>query len=189
MPNDLVQLRLLPPDPVAEIPIPQYVRISARTLNVEIDCTVHGITREGGCSASCCKGFTFWPPRASGTGTCANLGPQGCTLGDDKPVTCLLYPFRLRGNSLVLFIYSTTPTGTCRPCYKRGGQTIGETNRRNLELLFGEKQTELILENAKKGLDTIIKVPDETRAQWEAERTWEKANLTPLGRSKMEKKP
>lgn len=163
---------------------PTIWRLSAKWAAKEIDCTLHGILNH--CGAACCKGFTYWPPKASGTGVCANLGPEGCRLGPGKPVTCLLYPFRLIGNRLVLHGRTLIPkSGYCAPCYRRGGRTIAENNRDNFAILFGADQADLIVSNTKAGRDTLITVPDEILAALEAERRWEGANLVPISRQGM----
>ena len=156
-------------------------RVSAAWASKEIDCTLKGILEA--CGAACCKGETYWPARASGTGVCANLGLRGCTLGDGKPVTCLLYPFRLVGSNLVLHGRTLIPkSGYCSPCHRRGGRSIAENNRRNFALLFGEEVADEIVRNTLADRDTTVEVPAWVLDALEKERAWEASNTTPPGR-------
>lgn len=162
---------------------PTTWKISAAWASKEIDCTLRGITEA--CGAACCKGTKYWPPRASGTGVCANLSPTGCVLGNDKPVTCLLYPFRVVNGNLVLHGRTLIPkSGYCFPCYRRGGRSIAENNRANFALLFGQEKADEIVRNTLIGLDTVVEVPGWVLKALEKEKEWEAANVVPPGRSK-----
>jgi hypothetical protein len=160
--------------------------LSAKWAAKEIDCTVHGILRPGGCGAACCRGFAFWPPRSSGTGACGNLGPDGCRLGADKPVTCLLYPFRPpEPPKRTLGLHGRALVGTCRACYRRGGQSILAANRANFELLFGHEAVAAMLESIAAGRDFEFEPPAWVLSALAAEAPWAVANARPPGRAAM----
>ncbi len=168
--------------------LPVVWRISAKWAGKIIDCTPHGIA--SACGAKCCKGTAYWPPKASTTGACENLGPEGCILGADKPVTCLLYPFRLLNGALVLHGRTLIPkSGYCAPCYKQGTQTIAEANRANFAILFGEAVADEIVRNTLAETDTRITVPPWVSLSLAAEERWESANATPPGRAGMHEDP
>lgn len=163
---------------------PVVWKISAAWSSKIIDCTPRGIATA--CGAKCCQGNTYWPPKASGTGQCANLSADGCNLRADRPVTCLLYPLRLVGNSLVLHGRTLIPkSGYCAPCYKQGTQTIAEALRSSFEILFGVPGADTIIRNTLQGIDSYVAVPDWVLKSLADEQRWEKANATPPGRSHM----
>jgi hypothetical protein len=157
-----------------------FWHISAAAATKKIDCTLHGITSE--CGAACCKGLVFWPPKATGTGVCAHLGPAGCMLGADRPISCLLYPFRLVGKNLVLHVHANV---YCQGCYKAGDKMIVENNRPAFALLFGEEQADIIIQNARAGHGTTVGVKQEVLDALKAEQRWEAANAVPLTRQGM----
>ena len=158
--------------------------LSWKWASKEIDCTLDGILNH--CGGACCNGKAYWPPKASATGACANLGAAGCVLGNDRPVTCLLYPFRLIGDRLVLHGRTLIPkSGYCSPCYKRGGRTIAENNHGNFAILFGAAVADEIVANTKAQRNTAIKVPQEVLDALAAEDPWEAANAVPLTRQEM----
>ena len=159
-------------------PGPLYWRVSAAWASKEIDCTLHGIAREGGCGGKCCKGSYFWPAKLSGTGVCLNLGAQGCVLGDEKPVTCLLYPFYVRRNNLE--IYGRALIGTCKNCYRQGGKSIAENNHQNFSLLFGPIVADQIIFNTRYGKNTNILVPENVRQDLAREMEQEDSNAMPI---------
>lgn len=154
--------------------------LSAKWAAKEIDCTLHGILKK--CGGACCKTPFFWPPKASG-GVCGNLGPDGCKLGDDKPVTCLLYPFRVADGRLGL--YGRALITTCKPCYRSGGQSIAEALRGNFAILFGDAEADRIAAAARDGRDIEIAVPDWVIESLAAEAKWEAASALPPGRAEM----
>ena len=163
---------------------PVYWRISAKWASHIIDCTLNGI--QTGCGGRCCRTKTFWPPSATDGDACGNLGPDGCVLGDDRPVTCLLYPFRLVNGTLVLHGKTLIPkSGNCAPCHHKGTQTIAEALHGSFTTLFGAEQADRIVADVLAGRDPIVEVPPDTLRALEAERAWEAANRLPPGRSVM----
>jgi hypothetical protein len=155
--------------------------VSAKWAAKEIDCTLAGIIKR--CHGTCCSSKTFWPPKAS-NGTCKNLDPQkGCILGDEKPVLCLLYPFRAAGGKLN--VHGRALVGHCKPNYKQGGRSIAEANRANLALVLGEAQADRIIQAAKDGRNCEVEVPQWVLDAMEVEARWEAANAIPKTRAEM----
>jgi Fe-S-cluster containining protein len=156
------------------------LEVSAKWAVQVIDCTLEGIIKR--CHGTCCSSKSFWPPKASG-GTCKNLGPQGCVLGDEKPIECLLYPFRIQGDKLN--VHGRALISHCRPNHKVGGQSIAEANRANLALVFGEAQADAIVRAAKDGQNIKIDLPQWVADALAVEARWEEANAIPLARAAM----
>lgn len=172
---------------VTGTPPPVVWKISAAWASTMIDCTAHGITREGGCRAKCCYGPTYWPGRAGPYGLrCAHLGNQGCTLkAADKPVTCHLYPLRLNAKgTLVLHNAAILPHGCCRPNYQRGGRMIIEVLAPSLRALFGKRIAGMMVQSVKAGKDFRFKPPKTILQAVAREEEWAAKNQVPELRSK-----
>lgn len=158
-------------------------KVSTAWATKHLDCTVRGITKEGGCGGKCCWNG-YWPSVApDGEQGCAHLGDAGCTLGDhDKPVTCLLYPLRLnKAGTLVLHMTSIVPHGCCAPNYRLGG-TVFESLKNNLSALFGPAQYERAAQALAAGKEAWFDVPDHVLAAIDQETAWEENNTVPLPR-------
>lgn len=163
-------------------------RLSAKWASKEVDCTARAIPEK--CGGKCCRTPGFWPPSASGTGVCANLTASGCALGPGRPVTCLLYPFRVpppEGGTLVLHGHALV--SCCKPAYKSGGQMLIENMRSQFEILFGNDATDLMITNTREGRDSFIAVPGWVLESLAHEAKWEKANANPPDRSKLHEAP
>lgn len=155
-------------------------KISAAWASKRMDCTLHGITRPGGCGGACCKSQAFWPPM-SGENACPKLGPKGCTFEQaDMPITCLLYPLR-ENKSGLLVVHHRAITGHCKSNYKQG-PTIIESMRTELGVMFGSEETERIIGEILAGRDAIVDVPNHIVRSMKIESEWEQANLPPKAR-------
>lgn len=161
--------------------------ISAATLDRALDCTLHGITRPGGCGGRCCTSPAFWPPNAQPQEdgrSCHYLGPEGCTLSaDDKPVVCLLYPFMPPApGSTVLRMHFRAPTLYCKPNYQRGPR-LAEAMRPSLVALVGEEQAAKALEDDAAGRSITLHLPEAVAKALEAEEAEHEAKILPPPRS------
>lgn len=167
-------------------PLPMQVtswKISAAWGAKELDCTLAGIQER--CGAGCCTagpGNTYWPGTTGANGNCHNLGPQGCVLGDTRPVTCLLYPLRLSKTGTI-GLHVRGLTGCCRKTYRVGGRSIIENLRPSLVILFGEEVSDRIIENVLAGNDAFVTPPDWVLEALDLEATWEALNEIPLART------
>ncbi len=157
--------------------------VSAAWLNKRVDCTLDGITRDGGCGAACCHSGptdTRWPARSApgiGNRPCARLGPDGCTLDDARPVTCHLYPLRIVRGRLVLHnrVLLGIPCGSCA----NTGPRVVEALDRSLRLLFGGDQVDRMRVDVDAGRDSWLEVTPAVAAALAREAEWEFANLVP----------
>lgn len=158
-------------------------KVSAVCAVKHLDCTVRGITRDGGCGGACCRTMGFWPPKAgSNRVACDHLGPDGCRLGDSRPVTCLLYPFHLsRTGTLVLSHTGYTLGNTCGPCRGLGPRVI-DALFENFVTLFGIVEASRIRDEVTAGQDAMVDVPAGIQAAIEEERVWEAENTVPMPR-------
>jgi hypothetical protein len=155
-------------------------KMSAAWLARPHDCTLRGIMDR--CGGVCCRSKVFWPPRTGENG-CPLLGPAGCTLSvDDRPVTCLLYPLRVRGTSVAKHHVSTIPTMWCAGNDNRGPALV-DAMRDQLVALFGADQYEHIRSEALAGRDVWVDVPPDVMAAYEAEMVEEEANVVPTPRT------
>lgn len=119
--------------------LPVRWRVS-RELTKPHDCTVAGIL--GRCGAGCCRSALYWPSRVYGNpgNACGNLGPAGCVFSlADRPVTCLLYPLRLRGDMLLLHHRARLATSVCKGNHGQGPPLI-DALEAHLTALFGADQ-------------------------------------------------
>lgn len=158
-------------------------RVSAAWLRRQHDCTLAGIL--GRCGAACCTSG-FWPPaayHAGEPGPCGMLGPRGCTFAPaDKPVTCHLYPLRVRNGLLGLHHRATYERGVCKGNHGRGPMLI-DALRANLTELFGEEQYERVRAELLAGHDSYFEVPPQVLAAYEREEQWASALTPPRPRS------
>ena len=139
-------------------------KVSAKWLSRRHDCTLFGITTR--CHGGCCKGSTFWPPRAyppteDGKVYCGNLDlATGCRLTRaDRPVTCLLYPLTVnKRGTLVLSNRTVFKTSVCAGNHGAGPPLI-EAMRVPLVELFGADQYERMHADVLAGRDSYVEVP------------------------------
>lgn len=162
---------------------PKKWRVSMAWASKHIDCTLRGIMK--GClkeGTNCCNHKNFYPPSSNG-GKCFHLGEKGCTLTDnDKPIKCLLYPFVIKKDMLV--IYGRALTYTCKPNYKKNEISILENMRGNFVALFGEKQYERVYNDVIiKGVNSWVQPTKRLLRQLEAEQILEDKNEIPVPRT------
>lgn len=156
------------------------IKVSAKWATKEIACTMPFIATN--CGGACCKGTSYWPSKANGD-VCAHLGDKGCKLAiPEKPVTCLLYPFVIKNETLVL--HGRALLACCKSNYKIGGKSIWEQNEGNLTTLFGAEQFSRVLKEIKAGRDTYLEITDEFLEQLEFEDSLEEQNIVPVARTK-----
>jgi hypothetical protein len=159
-------------------------KMSAACAIKHLDCTFHGITRVGGCGGACCKKMSFWPPKAGDDpAQCDRLGPEGCTLGDDRPLTCHLYPFRLNKNNTLVLHHTGfyLKHSTCDPCRGKGPRVI-DAIFQSLVSIFGVFEAARIRDEVDAGRDPIIDVPQGIVDAMAEEDQWEADNTVPLPR-------
>jgi hypothetical protein len=159
-------------------------RVSAAWTRRAHDCTLAGI--EARCGGGCCHGPTYWPAVSEAGragGPCANLGPNGCSWpGEDRPVTCLLYPLRLnRAGMLVLHHRTTTAGSVCKGNHGQGPRLI-EAMAYSLTSLFGEEQYQRVLAQVLAGEDSYFEVPEEVLQAMELELAQEAVQEPPIRR-------
>jgi hypothetical protein len=156
-------------------------RISAAWAQRPHDCTASGIAARchGGCCTAGPSGL-LWPGRAGEGGRCVWLGPAGCSLSaGDRPVGCLLYPFRLNANgTLVLHHATTRPSSICRGNHGLGPPAI-DALRGSLVELLGAEQYARARAEVMAGRDALVEPPPEVLAALAQERSWEAENLPP----------
>ena len=135
-------------------------KMSAKWLTKRLDCTVKGITRQGGCGGRCCKTKRYWPGMTGDGGVCPFLGFHGCAIPvGQRPVICLIYPLRLNKNgTLVAHDKAFMRGGVCRPCYNKGPYLI-DALYAELAVLFGEEQTAAAYSEILCGRDFTVDVP------------------------------
>lgn len=158
-------------------------KISYTCAVTQLDCTFHGITRDGGCGGACCKTMSYWPPKAgTNTAHCDNLGPTGCILGDGKPITCHFYPWRLNKHGTWVLSHTGFYLGnTCAPCKHRGPRAI-DVILPSLRVLLGPIDAQRVIAQIDEGRDAIIDVPSTVKEAWDEEHAWEADNIVPLPR-------
>lgn len=158
-------------------------RISAAWARRRLDCTLHGITRPGGCDAGCCKRQSYWPPRAGDNPEqCDNLGPTGCVLGDTRPAVCHLYPLKPNAYGTIVAYRGLLLRGhVCEPCSGHGPLII-EAIEASLVTLFGAEQAERVVREVRAGRDTYVDLSPGMVAALKEEQQWEADNVVPRGR-------
>jgi hypothetical protein len=145
--------------------------LSAKWAQHSIDCTVSGIVTK--CHGPCCR-RPYWPASGTDGDDCKYLGGRGCTLPwEDRPVTCLLYPFTVRNNKVVL--HGRALIAPCKPC-KGTGPPIIESLRKSFTILFGEVIYANMVRYTKEGRDTHFKVPDWVWERHEKEQAWKEGD-------------
>ncbi len=158
--------------------------LSAKWALHHLDCTVHGITTR--CNAMCCVHQNLYPPScgaAYGLQHCYHLTPTGCSLGEDRPVICHLFPLRLNlQNKLIGWGRMCLPGNICYPNINIG-PTILDTMHASFALLFGKSTTDYIIEMVSKGKDPYFAVPAATVHIYEIELQAEQSKAVPLPRS------
>lgn len=152
----------------------------------------------------CCSSPAFWPPKAfsnpdakdygdiviNGMGklkvgfSCGYLTQFGCKFSpEEKPVTCLLYPFVLnKHGTLVCHNRITTGHGICKGNHNNGPIII-DVVRDNLIALFGEAQVDRVREDVVAGRDGFFIVPDHVIRQYNQENDWARDNVKPVART------
>lgn len=131
-------------------------KISAAWASKPHDCTADGIREK--CGGRCCR-WDAWPPRSGVDNTCPMLGPDGCKLGENRPVTCHLYPLRLnKSGTLVKHHRANMTTGICGACANTGPPLI-DAMRGDLTFLFGAEQYEAARAAILDGHDYEVTVP------------------------------
>lgn len=145
------------------------------------DCTLAGIMAR--CGGRCCRTPGYWPPLTGEAGVCPLLGEQGCTLTTaDRPVTCLLYPLRLRGDLLVLHHRTRMETSVCAGNHGVG-PPLWEAMRPQLVELFGERQWDRVRSAVSAGVPGRVYPSQELLGQYRRELMWEHDGLVPGLRS------
>lgn len=163
---------------------PATLKLSAKWGAFRLNCTADGVPRV--CGGRCCQSLSFWPPRVEPRSEygCHYLGPQGCTLGvEDRPVTCMLYPFKPNKNgTLVLHHRITQPNTVCGGNARTGPASV-DAVMPQLVALFGEEQGQAMSEAVARGEDFHIEVPDWVLEAIAREKELEERNELPLPRS------
>jgi 1-aminocyclopropane-1-carboxylate deaminase/D-cysteine desulfhydrase-like pyridoxal-dependent ACC family enzyme len=156
-------------------------KFSAAWLRRNHDCTAEGIRDR--CGGGCCNAVGYWPPRATPGMACAHLTPQGCSLGDDRPVTCHLYPLRLNENGTVVLHNRTTQKTSCCKTAHGNGPMLVDALARNLTLLFGEEEYTRIRDGVVRGEDIEVIVPENVWQCYLGEKKQERENANPPGQA------
>ena len=176
-------------------------KVSAKWATRRHECNLAGITNR--CGGMCCSSPAFWPPRAfsdrdatgygdivrNGVGlkktgfACGHLTAAGCAFtANERPVTCLLYPFVLnKSGTLVCHNRITTEKGICKGNHNNGPMII-DVVRGNLVALFGEQQVDRVRAAVVGGRDGYLVVSEDILRQYEKEREWEEENVKPVSR-------
>lgn len=161
---------------------------SAAWLAKPWDCTLAGITREGGCGGGCCTSPTFWPPKAGESAAgCDQLGPDGCTMTEQqRPVKCLLYPL-LENKSGKLVAHGRAPMGVCKPVSlgnaPDGAPQLSEAMHSNLAEVLGADQADQVSADTAQGVDSVVAVPALTNYWLHVETVWEAQDMVPVDRT------
>lgn len=172
--------------PLADIaPAPHVWRLSGAWARKRHDCTLAGII--GVCGAACCyagPGGTRWPARAYGPGNqrCGWLGDQGCTLGDARPVTCLLYPFKVNAAGTIVLHHRTVGETSCCAGNHGQGPMLIDAMRGSFTVLFGALAYDRARAAILAGRDAVIPVPDAVWDAYAREAGQEAANSPPVAR-------
>lgn len=156
--------------------------ISQKWANKRIDCTLHGIIN--GCNGACCKNKKFWPPSSTING-CPYLKANGCILSiHERPLTCLLYPFKIKNDKMIL--YGKSLLHTCKKNYKKDDnnvKTIFENIKDGLIEIFGKDEYEMSFNFLiKKRKDYAIKIPKWAERQLALEKSFATKNIVPIKR-------
>lgn len=161
-------------------PFPTRWKISAKWAMHPHDCTLVGITRDGGCGGMCCRNQAFWPPKSGGNlGQCQLLGPDGCTLApDERPIKCLLYPLIPNDNGTLVRHYRAP---SCGPCIGVGPPLIDALDG-SLRALFGDAEYDRIRADVHNGKDPAVVLPSNLAAQLEREAEMERRVDVPTSR-------
>ena len=142
-----------------DLDVNQGLKISYKWLIKKIDCSLSGINK---CHGKCCYEPIFWPGKVGEGGKCHFLLDFGCSLQKRmRPVTCLLYPFLIRNNTLILHFRALQ---ICKVNYIKSElsdkvvieETIFGKNKDNLIILFGKKNVNRIEKNLLLKKDTMI---------------------------------
>ncbi len=157
-------------------------KLSSKWGSKRLNCSLEGI--QNGCHARCCHGPIFWPGKSGENNDCPFLGLSGCLLGkNDRPVTCLLFPFRLsRSNLLTLYWRIALPQSPCRPNFGEGPLVV-ESLKDDFEVLFGKETTEKIIQNVRQGIDPTFDVSLNIINSIKREEIWGSQNIPPWPRS------
>lgn len=161
------------------------IGVSWKWATKKIDCTIKGITKENGCKGVCCTG-NFYPAKANG-GKCIYLGSKGCELKpSEKPIKCLLYPFVVKNNNLVL--YGRALMQSCKLCYFPKDEKVPSifvNLKDNLIELFGEEQYNRVYNDViVKNKNSFFILPDYWEREVDKENNLEKLNINPKKRKK-----
>ncbi len=154
--------------------------LNAASARRHLDCSLDGIRR--GCGGRCCwsQGGVYWPANSSGTddGCCPHLGPVGCRLGDSRPVTCHLYPFKLSPTNTLHVHIGALLFGCCHK-NTRSKRTAWDSIWPSFVLLFGERQVERADRQIEAGIDPFFQVPDRIAERYFLEAEWGKRRIVP----------
>jgi hypothetical protein len=114
---------------------------------------------------------------------CGYLGTAGCTLDfANRPVTCLLYPFKLnKNNKLVCHNWITKEKGVCKGNHNHGPMII-DVIKGNLQALFGLDQYTRVRADVISGKDSYFVVSDSILEAYKQELFWEERNEQPIPR-------
>lgn len=168
------------PFPELRQPLPRRWRLIAATATSRYDCTPGGIALR--CHGACCRSPAFWPPRTGVDAVCPRLGPEGCTLGDARPVTCHLYPLRINPQgTLVLHGNTRFPQGMCKGNRGQGPMLI-DALRPGLVVVLGEDEYEAVRATVLCGRNALVVPLPWVAAALAQEAEWEAANVPPVPR-------
>ena len=116
------------------------------------------------CGGACCQALAPVKP-------CAKLTATGCKFGfRDRPIVCLIYPFRVNKNSkLVLHNKATFKKGTCKGLYGMGVTPVILTIKEHLKAAFGAAQFRRVFDSICLGKDSFFLVENEVIRAYEIE--------------------
>lgn len=131
------------------------LKVSAKWANKVIDCPCQ--------DHSCCNQCYFVEHGPNEKVPCPNLGTNGCVLErKDRPILCLIYPFSIVHNVIVLHMRGVYNQRLCKPVVGKGEKTIFELNYQNFEIVFGKVSSEKIRAKVSVGKDAMFEASRET---------------------------
>jgi hypothetical protein len=139
-----------------DLPEPEpTLRVGLKSLAGRHDCTTSGIAER--CHGGCCRNPTYWPVRIDPSPNgCAALGPDGCRLGDGRPVTCHLYP--LHGDTTLTLHFRTRLKTSCCAGNAGEGPPLHEALRTSLEALLEDGEYQRIADACASGTEGAMDV-------------------------------
>lgn len=153
-------------------------KLSAKWFSNCIDCTPHGIVNR--CHGVCCT-KKFWPGKAQPqeSGYCYYHNPnKGCSLEmQERPITCLLYPFVVNKHDTIVRHFRAGVKGvSCYPNIDETNTPLHTLFKPTFNYLFGKAYN---ISKLSEGLDLIIVVPKWLEQALSNEYIMEKTNTLP----------